>query len=185
MDFCGVEGIILPDIQAGATYQAEVRLWRNPLVNPTLTAAFRGPQVINIIASPVGDSFVFRVEATDTAPYLPGSYWWEVTATSGTDVSIVGKGQNQVIASLAAETAGYDGRTPAQIALDSINALIENRATSDQMRYRINNRELWRQGIPDLLKLRALYMGIVRREKAKLSGRNRFGRPIYVTFNER
>ena len=49
--------------------------------------------------------------------------------------------------------------------LDAIEAVIENRATLDQERYRINDRELWRTPVTELIKLRQRYRAEVQAEK--------------------
>ena len=58
--------------------------------------------------------------------------------------------------------------------------MIEKRASLDQERYRINNRELYRTPIADLLKLRDLYRAEVRREQAAARGQNPFGATVRV-----
>jgi hypothetical protein len=61
-------------------------------------------------------------------------------------------------------------RTHAQIALANIEAVLAKRSTQDQERYTINNRELWRTPLGDLLKLRDYYRAEVRREKQAQRG---------------
>jgi hypothetical protein len=83
---------------------------------------------------------------------------------------------------MASVGAGFDPRSENERALDAINAVLTNKASQDQMRYRINNRELWRAPVTDLLKLKSLYTTLVRRERARKCGRGIFGRAIPVTF---
>jgi hypothetical protein len=65
-------------------------------------------------------------------------------------------------------SAGFDGSTHAQRTLAAIEAVLEKRATRDQEKYSINNRELSRTPISDLLLLRDRYKTQVRMElKAK------------------
>jgi hypothetical protein len=77
----------------------------------------------------------------------------------------------------------YDGRSDNQKALDAIEAVLARRATLDQQRYTINNRELWRTPIIELIKLRSFYAAAVAREKRKNSGNRTFGRRINVRFS--
>jgi hypothetical protein len=88
----------------------------------------------------------------------------------------------EVLPDLAAVSAPYDARSDNEKALEAIEAVLGKRATLDQDRYKINNRELWRTPISDLLKLRDVYRAAVRRERARNAGRSQWGRLIPVTF---
>ncbi|UXU73696.1 hypothetical protein [Paracoccus sp. SMMA_5] len=79
--------------------------------------------------------------------------------------------------------AGHDGRSHAARVLDAIEAVLENRATMDQQKYAINNRELWRTPIPELLLLRDRYRAELRREQqAARRGQSLLGRQVKVRF---
>ena len=114
----------------------------------------RGPIAINLAATIDGDEFVFSADASTTATWSAGDYWYSVRVTSGSAVQELESGQVTVLPDMATASSGYDGRTQAEIALAAIEAVLANRATKDQDRYRINNRELYRTSISDLLKLR-------------------------------
>ena len=77
--------------------------------------------------------------------------------------------------------AGHDARSHVQRVLDAIEAVLEKRATLDQEQYRINNRELRRTPIADLLKLRDRYRGELARMKAASKG-GLFGVSARVVF---
>jgi hypothetical protein len=73
------------------------------------------------------------------------------------------------------DRAGCGGnRDRSRPALDAIEARLENRATIDQERYRINNRELYRMPIAELLKFRDQYRAEVQREEIAARGGNGF-----------
>lgn len=93
-----------------------------------------------------------------------------------------GNGQITILPDLASAGDGFNGKTHAQRTLEAIEAVIEKRATMDQERYRINNRELYRTPIADLLKLRDLYRLEVAREKQAQCGKNPFGRKVRVSL---
>ena len=113
---------------------------------------------------------------------MPGTYWFSLRATRGDDVVEVESGQLVVTPDMATASEGFDGRTPAQIALEAIEAVLAKRATMDQERYRINNRELYRTPIAELIRLRNLYREEVRREQRKGCGLNPFGGVVRVRF---
>lgn len=142
----------------------------------------RGPSVVDITATVDGDYFVFTAPATETEQWTPGDYWYSVRATSGADVKELEGGQVTVMADIANAGEGYDGSTHAERTLAAIEAVIEKRASMDQERYRINNRELYRTPIADLIKLRDLYRAEVNRERARQCGINPFGRKVRVVL---
>ena len=68
---------------------------------------------------------------------------------------------------IAGRSALYDNRTHAKKVLDAIEAVIEARASVDQMRIVIAGRELSKTSIPDLMKLRMAYKAEVEAEIAE------------------
>lgn len=171
-------------ISAGLNFKAVLILPDYPAPAFAVSAIIRGPSVINLTATGNGSQHTFAVAADVTADWAPGDYWVSLRATSGADVFEVAKRQLVITLDLSAAAEGYDGRTQNEIALDSINAVIAKRATIDQQRYTINNRELWRTPMADLLKLRSFYSTAVRRERRRASGNSAFGRPIHVRFSQ-
>ncbi len=168
------------EIGAGLTFDLLLTLTAYPAPDWAVTAHLRGPSAINLTATAEGSQHRFHADAATTSSWAPGAYWYTLRATDGTNVVEVETGQVQILPDLANQTGPYDGRTPAQIALEAIEAVLANRATLDQERYRINNRELYRTSIPDLLKLRAFYADEVKREKAAACGKNLFGTVVRV-----
>jgi hypothetical protein len=165
---------------AGLNFQASAVFDAYPAPDWTLTAHLRGPGLIDLQADASG---VFTAPAAATATWTPGTYWWSMRATNGADVLEVASGQLVIRPDLAAAGAGFDGRTQNERALDAISAVLEQRASRDQQRYTINNRELWRTPIADLLKLQAHYRVAVRRERKAKAGNTSFGRTIQVKFS--
>lgn len=145
----------------------------------TVTLHLRGPSQINLVAAPDGEGHKIEADPATTATWAPGAYWWTIRATDGVDVVEIETGDLTVLPDLVNAAAGYDGRSDNEKALDAIRAVIAKRATLDQERYRINNRELYRTPIADLLKLRAFYARAVAREK----GKSAWGRPVRVSFS--
>jgi hypothetical protein len=174
----------LPEqIPAGLSFEAALAFADYPATEWALQAIIRGPQAITLDATASGTDHLFASTATTTAAWVPGRYWYSLRATKAGEVREIASGQLQVLADLAAVEDGFDGRSQSEIALDNINAVLSKRATVDQERYRINNRELWRMRVEDLLKLRSFYATQVRREHAKKSGNSAFGRNIPVRFS--
>lgn len=170
---------------AGLDFRAVINLPDYRAPDWALRAFLRGPRAIDLMAVADGDSHIFVADAATTAAWTPGVYWYSLRVTKGGAVMEAGGGQLTVEPDLAAVSEPYDGRSQAAIALDAIDAVLAKRATRDQQRYTINNRELWRTSIADLLKLRAYYAVQVSRERARNSCNPRWGRPVIVKFSER
>jgi hypothetical protein len=171
------------EIPAGLSFEALICRADYPAPVWTLQAIIKGPQTITLDATASGSDHKFAADATATGGWVPGRYWLSVRATKGAEVHEVVQGQVHVLPDLSAAADGYDGRSENEIAFDAIDAVLKKRATIDQERYRINNRELWRMRVEDLLKLRSFYQMQCRRERAKRAGGAGFGRLIPVRFS--
>lgn len=131
-----------------------------------------------VVASASGDSFSVTVAASATGAYAAGRYTWAAWVEGGTaEKYSVDAGTLDVLPDYRSGTAttALDDRSHARKTLDAIEAVIENRATLDQLRYTINGRELQRTPIPDLLKFRQFYKAEVRSEEMAERIRNGTG----------
>lgn len=155
---------------AGLTFDRTVILTAYQAPVWQLSAVLRGPGSIDLAASAVGNNHRFRAEAADTAQWAPGVYWYSLRATNGVDVVEVEASEITIKPDLAGATAGHDGRVHVERVIAAIEAVLEKRATLDQERYKINNRELWRTPISELLVLRDRYRSELRRMKALARG---------------
>lgn len=136
------------------------------------------------MATAAGTDHLFTADAATTGAWTAGEYWYSLRATNGAEVVELEAGNLRVLPDLVAAGDDYDGRTEAQIALDAINAVLGKRASIDQERYRINNRELYRTPIADLIKLRSFYVAQVKRENTCKTGRSAWGRQVIVRFSQ-
>lgn len=168
---------------AGLSFQAAAAASNHPAPVWTATLHFRGPSQIDLTAAPDGTGFLFTAAAAETADWQPGAYWWAIRATDGNQVVEIERGDMIVNPDLVQAGAGYDGRSQNEIALEAIEAVLAKRATLDQSRYRINNRELYRESITELRRLRQHYKSAVRRERLRARGVSAWGRNIPVRFS--
>lgn len=173
-------GLTIDRIVAGATFDHTVTLTAYPAPDWALALALRGAGVINLTATPEGASHRFVVAAATTAVFAPGVHWYVLRATRDGEVVQIDDGQIEIAPDLTAQLAGFDGRSHAERVLAAIEAVIEGRATIDQQSYQINNRQLARTPIPDLLLLRSKYREEVRQERRAAGGQSLLGRPIRV-----
>ena len=169
-------------ITAGTTFDRTIIMTAYPAPDWALRAYLRGPQSIDLEAAAEGHGHRFLAQATDTAGWAAGEYWYSLRATNGGDVVEVESGQITIKPDLAALEAGHDGRAHVQKVIDAIEAVLEKRATLDQQRYTINNRELWRTPIPELLMLRDRYRAELRRMNAARRPGGLFDQHVRVRF---
>lgn len=174
----------IPDkIIAGTTFSHLVTLTAHPAPDWVLHLMLRGPLVIDIASTAEGAQHRLQASAAQTSEWPAGGYRWALRASLAGEVLPIDEGHITVAADLAAISEPIDGRSHAERVLHSIEAVLENRATLDQQRYVINNRELWRTPIADLLLLRDRYRAEVRREQqARRSGQSLLGRQVKVRF---
>lgn len=164
---------------AGLPFAATVKVAGQPA--PAIKLHLRGPSQINLTAAQDG---TFSATAAETAEWQPGDYWWTIREYDAADQPTADIESGTIILRPDPVAAvKFDGRSENEKALEAIEALLAKRATLDQERYRINNRELWRTPMADLLKLRSHYARLVAAEKRKACGRpGRWGRLVQVNF---
>lgn len=153
-------------IQAGLSLRADVITPDYLAPTWSVSALLRGPSSIDLAATGVGDTHSFTASGATTAGYAAGRYTVSVRVSDGADVFELEAGSAEIIADVAALVAGHDPREHAERVLDAIEAVLEGRASKDQQSYSINDRELVRTPIADLLELRRVYKA----EVAKLRG---------------
>lgn len=124
----------------------------------------KADRLITLTATASGINHLIDVAAATTAAYPAGTYRWQAHVTSGSDRRTIGQGQIVVGANFATEPSGIDDRTHARRVFESIEAVIEGRASKDQEAYTIAGRSLQRTPIADLLKLRDRYKAMVESE---------------------
>lgn len=130
---------------------------------------------ITLAASGNADgSHRFTRTAAQSAAYQPGVYGFSTRASKGAEVYTLDgtawSGEVTVWADPSTLAQGADTRTQDQTALDAIDAVLANRATTDQKSYSIAGRALERMTVDELLALRRYYAARVQKSKG-LTGR--------------
>lgn len=120
---------------------------------------------ISVSSSASGADHLVTISAATSAAYVAGTYYWQayVTKTATSERRLIDTGSLIVEPNFAA-IATHDARTHVKKVLDSIQAVIEGRATKDQEEYTIGNRSLKRTPIADLIKLKKEYEADYARE---------------------
>ncbi|MCE2693978.1 MAG: hypothetical protein LW645_06880 [Verrucomicrobiaceae bacterium] len=115
----------------------------------------------------------------DTASLNAGEYAAEVWATfTGNVKRIVTRHSFTIRAALAAG----DIRSQARKSLEAIDAMLAGQAVEGVRRYKINNRELERYSVAELLQIRSHFAAEVQREERKNKGIAGLGPRIAVRF---
>ena len=103
-----------------------------------------------------GTGFLITVSSATTKTWKSGCHSYAVYMIKGDERYTVEVGHVEIKPDIEAQT-DYDGRSHVKKVLDAIEAVIEKRASNDQMSYTIAGRSLSRIPIPELLKLRDVY----------------------------
>jgi len=116
-----------------------------------------GSNKFSITASETSTDYIIEVNSATTRDYVAGEYNWTayITRSSDSNRFSVDTGHTTLEINLANSSA--DNRSHVKKVLDGIEAVLENRASQDQMSYSIAGRSLSRMSIDDLLTFRARY----------------------------
>jgi len=143
-----------------------------------------GAHAFTITATETSDDYIVEVASATTENYNSLQYKWYafITRTSDSERVAVDDGYTFLVDDYANTNA--DQRTHAKKVLDAIEALLENRASQDQMSYSIAGRSLSRMSIDDLLKFRDRYRAEYNKElqKARIKNKQNTGNTIKVRF---
>lgn len=166
-------------IRAGVTFDVAFECPSFPAYAWSATLYLRGASAITLKAQ--ADSLHrFSAGAAETANWKPGIYTYAVRLSDEEQVVELETGTVRILPDIASLGADHDARSRNRKILDAITAVLEKRATQDQEKYRINNRELWRTPIPELLALKNHYAALVAAEEAGNNGRSQWGPAVRV-----
>lgn len=121
--------------------------------------ALRGPAIIDITGTADGSDHLISVPSSIDPAWTAGEYTVQgyVTNASG-ERHTVYSGRMTVTPNLAAIDSGtYDGRTHAQKVISAIEAVIEGKASKDQMDMQIDGLRITRIPFETLLQIRTRY----------------------------
>lgn len=137
---------------------------------------FGGPEARTVAGTKSGSDFTI---ATSTAAWIAGVYRWQAWATL-TDGSI------KVLTSggldLEDALAEGDVRLPARKIVEMIEGMIAGNAEKGVRRYKINNRELERYSVGELMQLLSYWRERMRREEKAGFGTTGLGPRISLRF---
>ena len=138
---------------------------------------------VNAVAS--GKKFSVTISAATSAAYTAGIYKWIARVSKAGEVYTVDEGHCEILKNIAdAGLTTFDHRTHVKKTLDAIEAVIEGRATSDQLSYTIAGRSITKMSVEELLKLRDRYKAEYQREidAERIANGEGLGRKVLVRF---
>ena len=158
-----------------------------PIASYSLSYEFNlidGSTASNFTLTATESNDTYIIEASNTASYTKGNYNWVsyITRTSDSARVKLEEGFVDVQDNYATTTSSV--RSHAKIVLDSIEAVIENRANIDQSSMSIAGRSLSRMTIDELLTFRARYKAEYLKEVKiqRIKNKRGSGNTIKVNF---
>lgn len=137
---------------------------------------FGGPQTRTVAATQSGTEFSI---AADTSAWTAGVYRWQAWGTfEGGIKRVIGSSTIDVEDSLGVREV----RSTARQIVEKIETMIAGNAGEGVRRYKINNRELERYSVAELLQLLSYWKAQARTEERKENGLSALGPRIAVRF---
>lgn len=132
-----------------------------------------GSHKFSITATETTNDYLIEIASATTATYATGVFHWYafITRTSDSERIAIDDGYAKIELNFADTNA--DHRSHAKKVLDAIEAVLENRASQDQMSYSIAGRSLSRMSIDDLMRFRDRYRAEYNRELKKWRIKNK------------
>jgi hypothetical protein len=126
-----------------------------------------GASEITLTGTASGNDYLFTVDSATSADFNAGYYHWqlEIVRNSDSERLVLERGTFEAIVDL--DVNNVDPRTHAEIMVDKIEAVLQNRADADVSNYSINGRSLVKLSIDDLLKWRDYYRNELAMQKRK------------------
>jgi hypothetical protein len=136
-----------------------------------LVGAAPGTAPVTITATAdMNSMFVLAQTPAQTAVWGPGEYHWTliVQSADGTQRQTVDRGELKVGFNPAAPGDNYDPRNHEEKCLAAITAVLEGRMSESITEYKLDNgMEAKHMDHTELVRLRAYYAGVVRRQRGK------------------
>ena len=143
-----------------------------------------GSHKFTITATETSTDYIIEIASATTASYSAGEYNWYAFITRSSDSQRIRIDEGHTKLELDFGNTNADSRSHAKKVLDAIEAVLENRASQDQMSYSIAGRSLARMSIDDLMNFRNRYRAEYNKEIRKLRIKNKqeTGSTIKVRF---
>lgn len=132
-----------------------------------VTFYFAGASSHQVVATSTGETFTISV---DTTAWTPGAYLVEMRSVLAGVTKVLARHPLNIRPALTAYPAGADLRSEAEKAIANIEAMLAGGATLEARKYKINNRELERYSISELMHLLGYWKRRLASERRKAAG---------------
>ena len=158
---------------SGETFRAE---YQTPA--QSVTIRFAGPSSHTATLTQTGNVWKAAVQ---TEGWPAGLYWFDVQAQDAEGNKwTLSRDRLELKPSLS--NLPEDSRTDAERMVEMIEAMMAGNASAGVRRYKINNRELERYGVDELLKLLTFWRNRLAKERRKGRGESPLGPDIRFRF---
>jgi len=143
-----------------------------------------GSHKFTITATETSTDYIVEIASATTASYTAGEYNWYAFITRSSDSQRIAVDEGHTKLELDFANTNADNRSHAKKVLDAIQAVLENRASQDQMSYSIAGRSLSRMSIDDLMRFRDRYRAEYNKEikQKRIKNKQDTGNTIKARF---
>ena len=143
-----------------------------------------GSHKFTITATETTTDYIVEIASATTASYTAGEYNWYAFITRSSDSQRIAVDEGHTKLELNFANTNADNRSHAKKVLDAIQAVLENRASQDQMSYSIAGRSLSRMSIDDLMRFRDRYRAEYNKEikQKRIKNKQDTGNTIKARF---
>lgn len=130
-------------------------------------ALVKDGQHISLTATDNGDGYhLVTIAKAASKAYQCGEYYWQSYVDDGSERYQVDSGTIEIKPNFEALKGGYDSRTHVQKTYEALKAVIEQKATQDQLNYTMpSGRSIGRMTWPDILKAYDKYKALYAQEQ--------------------
>jgi hypothetical protein len=156
---------------AGDDWSWTLALPDYPASTYTLKYFLRGPATdasldLTATAGPDGSTYLLSAAGSDTEKLPAGLYAWQQCVFLGDGKRTeLARGQVQILADIASQTAPYDARSSVKKTLDAIQANIQGTAGRVEKQYMVAGRELQLRSFDELTTLEGVFLNRFKREQ--------------------
>lgn len=151
----------------------------------TLKYFLRGPNTLDIVATASGTAFNAKTLSAATAVLSAGIYAWSMCVfDASNNRTELDRGQVEVLADIAGETAGLENRSWVKVSLDAVRAVLTGRASRVEKQYMINGREVQLLSPQELIALEGYLSSRYRREQVESGQLSPNSSQVQVSFGD-
>ncbi len=151
-------------IYAGTSISWQDSYQQYPATEFTLKYTLRGPTALDITASAYGNDYKVELTPTDTENWIPGHYWWYAIIEKQNFSIVIASGETEILPNPQTISSPFDGRSQIKRILDTLQAVMEGRASEKDLELEINGRRIKKMSHQELIEAYKLYKELYKQE---------------------